>query len=54
MMSVGLHCRIVGRPGRMASLLRFLDYVMSHDRVWVARRIDIARFWREHYPWAAA
>ncbi len=51
MMSVGLHCRLVGRPGRAASLVRFLDHVLNHDRVWVCRRIDIARHWREHHPW---
>jgi putative urate catabolism protein len=45
MMSVGLHCRIAGKPGRAAALARFLDYVQSHERVWVARRIDIARHW---------
>ncbi len=51
MMSVGLHCRLAGRPGRTASLARFLDYVQSHDRVWVCRRIDIARHWHElHAP----
>jgi OHCU decarboxylase len=51
MMSVGLHCRIVGRPGRAAALARFLDYVASHEDVWVARRIDIARHWiRNHRP----
>jgi putative urate catabolism protein len=50
MMSVGLHCRIAGRPGRAAALARFLDYVQSHDRVWVARRIDIARHWLECHP----
>ena len=50
-MSVGLHCRIVGRPGRAAALARFLDYIASHDRVWIARRIDIARHWiRRHRP----
>ncbi|MEM8715972.1 MAG: allantoinase PuuE [Cyanobacteria bacterium P01_G01_bin.4] len=49
MMSVGLHCRLAGRPGRTASLARFLDYVQSHDRVWVCRRIDIARHWHEHH-----
>ncbi|MCK4866399.1 MAG: allantoinase PuuE, partial [Alphaproteobacteria bacterium] len=54
MMSIGLHCRLVGRPGRLAALARFIDYVQSHDRVWFARRIDIARHWREHHPWAAA
>jgi putative urate catabolism protein len=45
MMSVGLHCRLVGRPGRTAALIRFLDYVAQHDRVWVATRRDIARHW---------
>lgn len=50
MMSVGLHCRLVGRPGRAAALTRFLDYVMNHDRVWLARRIDIARHWIQHFP----
>ena len=52
MMSVGLHCRLVGRPGRAASLARFLDHVCNHDRVWVCRRIDIARHWHEHHPWS--
>jgi putative urate catabolism protein len=46
MMSVGLHCRIIGRPGRIASLARFLDHVEAHERVWIARRIDIARHWQ--------
>ena len=50
MMSVGLHCRLAGRPGRAAALARFLDYVAEHDDVWVARRIDIARHWRKHHP----
>jgi peptidoglycan/xylan/chitin deacetylase (PgdA/CDA1 family) len=50
MMSVGLHCRLAGRPGRAAALERFLDYVMARERVWVARRIDIARHWHEHHP----
>ncbi|MBC2884479.1 allantoinase PuuE [Ochrobactrum sp. CM-21-5] len=49
MMSIGLHCRLVGRPGRVAALERFLDYVQSHDKVWVAKRIDIARHWHEHH-----
>jgi len=49
MMSVGLHCRLVGRPGRARALQRFLDHVAAHDRVWVATRVDIARHWhREH------
>lgn len=50
MMSVGLHCRLAGRPGRFAALERFLDYVQSHEGVWVARRIDIARHWRARHP----
>ncbi len=50
MMSVGLHCRLVGRPGRFRALQRFLDYVESHERVWVCRRIDIARHWIEKHP----
>ncbi|MDL2356938.1 MAG: allantoinase PuuE [Pseudomonadota bacterium] len=50
MLSVGLHCRIVGRPGRAAALARFLDYVQAHDRVWIARRIDIADHWRATHP----
>jgi len=50
MMSVGLHSRLVGRPGRAAALERFLDYVASHERVWVTRRIDIARHWKKHHP----
>lgn len=50
MLSVGLHCRIVGRPGRAAALARFLDYVQSHEHVWVARRIDIAEHWRALHP----
>jgi peptidoglycan/xylan/chitin deacetylase (PgdA/CDA1 family) len=49
MLSVGLHCRLVGRPGRAAALARFLDYVTGHEKVWVARRIDIARHWHEHH-----
>lgn len=49
MMSVGLHCRLIGRPGRVASLARFLDYVQRHDRVWICRRIDIAHHWHKHH-----
>jgi putative urate catabolism protein len=50
MLSIGLHCRLVGRPGRAASLARFLDYVLSHEKVWVAKRIDIAKHWKTTYP----
>ncbi|MBM3409924.1 MAG: allantoinase PuuE, partial [Betaproteobacteria bacterium] len=54
MMSIGMHCRLLGRPGRMRSLQRFLDHVQSHDRVWVTRRIDIARHWKTTHPFDAA
>jgi allantoinase len=50
MMNIGLHCRLIGRPGRFPALQKFLDYVASHDRVWVARRIDIARHWKAVHP----
>ena len=50
MMSVGLHCRLAGRAGRTSALRRFLEYVIDHDEVWVARRIDIARHWRQTHP----
>ncbi len=50
MMSIGLHGRLVGRPGRIAGLMRFLDHVAAHERVWLARRIDIARHWIAHHP----
>ncbi|HXD04576.1 MAG TPA: allantoinase PuuE [Burkholderiaceae bacterium] len=54
MMSVGLHCRLVGRPGRMRALQRFLDHVQLHERVWVCRRIDIARHWKAVHPFDAS
>ncbi len=54
MMSVGIHCRLLGRPGRMRALQRFLDHVQRHDRVWVTRRIDIARHWRREHPFDPA
>jgi peptidoglycan/xylan/chitin deacetylase (PgdA/CDA1 family) len=49
MMSVGLHCRLIGRPGRALALERFLDHIARHDKVWIPRRIDIARHWHEHF-----
>jgi putative urate catabolism protein len=49
MMSVGLHCRLAGRPGRAVGLAKFIDYVLSHEKVWVPRRIDIARHWHGHF-----
>jgi allantoinase len=51
MMSVGLHCRLIGRPARFKALQQFLDYVLSHDQVWVPRRIDIARHWAQEHPY---
>lgn len=50
MMSIGLHCRIIGRPARFAALQRFLDYIQQHDRVWIPTRAAIARHWVEHHP----
>lgn len=54
MLSIGMHCRLLGRPGRMRALQRFLDHVQAHDKVWVCRRIDIARHWRATHPFKAA
>jgi len=50
MMSVGLHARLAGRPGRAAALGRFLDYIAGRDDVWIARRVDIARHWIAEHP----
>ena len=52
MMSIGLHCRLIGRPGRFAALKRFVDYVRGHSDVWIARRIDIAEHWARTHPYA--
>ncbi|MCC7458166.1 MAG: allantoinase PuuE [Nitrospira sp.] len=54
MMSIGMHCRLLGRPGRIQALQRFLDHVQRHDRVWITRRIDIARHWKQAHPFDAA
>ena len=50
MMSVGLHCRLIGRPGRIQSLKKFLDYVLQFDDIWICKRIDIAKHWIKNYP----
>ena len=50
MMSIGLHCRIVGKPGRIAALERFIDYISHHENIWICRRIDIARHWQSAHP----
>lgn len=54
MMSIGLHCRLIGRPGRFEALRRFVDHVLARDSVWICRRIDIAEHWRAHHPVSAS
>ena len=54
MMSVGMHCRLLGRPGRLLALQKFLDHVARHDRVWVCKRVDIARHWKQVHPYQAS
>ncbi|TAA08684.1 allantoinase PuuE [Pseudoxanthomonas winnipegensis] len=54
MLSVGMHCRLLGRPGRFVALQRFLDHIAKHDKVWVCRRIDIARHWQQRHPFVVA
>lgn len=54
MLSIGMHCRLLGRPARFAALQRFVDYVKGHDKVWFARRIDIARHWHATHPFPGA
>jgi allantoinase len=54
MLSVGLHCRIVGRPARIGALERFLDHVLEHPNIWICRRIDIARHWMATHPFVGA
>jgi len=54
MLSIGLHCRLAGRPARLASLERFLDHVQRHDRVWICRRVEIARHWIARHPFRSA
>jgi putative urate catabolism protein len=54
MMSIGMHCRLLGRPGRLRALQRFLDHVQRYDKVWITRRIDIAQHWRAVHPFNAA
>ena len=50
MLSVGMHCRLLGRPGRFRALQRFLDHIEKHEQVWVCRRVDVARHWIERHP----
>lgn len=51
MLSIGLHCRLIGRPGRFRALQRFLDHIQQHEQVWICRRIDIARHWKAEHPY---
>ncbi|MFP8966116.1 allantoinase PuuE [Pokkaliibacter sp. CJK22405] len=51
MLSIGLHCRLIGRPARAASLMRFIDYVRSHDKAWICKREEIARHWVDRHPY---
>ena len=53
MMSIGMHCRLLGRPGRMLALQKFLDHIEKHDKVWVCKRVDIARHWKTQHPFKA-
>jgi len=53
MMSIGMHCRLLGRPGRIVALQKFLDHIEKHDRVWVCQRLDIARHWKQVHPYKA-
>jgi len=50
MMTIGLHCRIVGRPARIMALSKFIDYIKGFDDVWICKRIDIAQHWYKHHP----
>jgi allantoinase len=50
MMSIGMHCRLLGRPGRFRALQKFLDHIEAQQQVWICRRIDIARHWHSHHP----
>ena len=52
MLSIGMHCRLLGRPARIAALARFIEYVKGHDKVWCARRVDIARHWHATHPFS--
>jgi len=54
MMSIGMHCRLLGKPGRIVALQKFLDHIAKHDRVWVTRRIDIARHWKQVHPYSGS
>jgi allantoinase len=50
MMSIGLHMRLTGHPGRAKALIRFIEHILAHDRIWICRRADIARHWISHFP----
>jgi allantoinase len=52
MLSIGMHCRLLGRPGRIVALQKFLDHIQQHENVWICRRIDIARHWQHLHPFS--
>lgn len=54
MLSIGLHCRLIGRPGHITALERFIDYVRQHERVWICQRVDVARHWIKTHPYRPA
>ena len=51
MMSIGLHCRLIGRPGRFQGLKKFIDYILNFDDIWISKRVDIAKFWIDNFPY---
>ncbi len=54
MMTISLHCYLIGRPGRIGCLTRFIDYIQNHEKVWISTRIDIARYWKKTHPYIKA
>ena len=51
MMSIGLHCRLIGRPGRFQSLKKFIEHIINFDNIWITKRVDIAKYWIENFPY---
>ena len=51
MMSIGLHCRLIGRPGRFQSLKKFIEHIINFDNIWITKRVDIAKFWIKNFPY---
>ena len=51
MMSIGLHCRLIGRPGRFQSLKKFIEHIINFDNIWITKRVDIAKYWIKNFPY---